>query len=199
MTLGAALHDIGKVGMPDSVLKFNKQPRLTEEQMVEVRKHPARGARILGDITFLKDVIPAAELHHEDWDGGGYPHGLKGEEIPLIARIVAVADTYDAITTDRPYQKGQSYEGGHEILRKIAGKRLEPDLVELFVSGWYRHRKGPVVKKFDQTHRVSEDDVAAARAAADTSEGDNSLQADTANLPPVPDINDRLEQIIQIG
>lgn len=197
VTLGAALHDIGKVGMPDSVLKFNKQPRLTEEQMVEVRKHPSRGARILGDITFLKDVIPAAELHHEDWDGSGYPHGLKGEEIPLIARIVAVADTYDAITTDRPYQKGKSYEDGHEILRKISGKRLEPDLVEAFVAGWYRHRKGPTVKKFDETHRVSDEDVAAARAAA--TEPTNPAE-ETANLPPSSvDLDDRLEQIIEIG
>lgn len=145
LTLGAALHDIGKIGMPDSVLKFNTNPRLSPEQLEEVKKHPSRGAKILGEIPFLRDVVAAAELHHEDWDGGGYPHGLKGEEIPLIARIVAVADTYDAITTDRPYQKGQSYEGGHAILRKIAGKRLDPELVEAFIRGWYRYRKGPTV------------------------------------------------------
>lgn len=143
LTLGAAVHDIGKIGMPDSVLKFNTNPRLTDEQMDEVKKHPARGGKILGDIPFLRDVVAAAELHHEDWDGGGYPHGLTGEEVPLIARIVAVADTYDAITTDRPYQKGASYEKGHDILRKIAGKRLDPTLVEVFVSAWHRYRKGP--------------------------------------------------------
>ena len=143
LTLGAAVHDIGKIGMPDSVLKFNTNPRLTPEQMDEVKKHPARGAKILGEIPFLRDVVAAAELHHEDWNGGGYPHGLKGAEVPLIARIVAVADTYDAITTDRPYQKGLPYEEGHGVLRKIAGKRLDPELVEAFVSAWHRYRKGP--------------------------------------------------------
>ena len=143
VSLGAGLHDIGKIGMPDDVLKHNTTPQLTPEQLAEVKKHPGRGGQILKDIPFLKDIVPAAELHHEDWDGGGYPHGLKGEEIPLIARIVAVADTYDAITTDRPYQKGKSYEEGHQILRKIAGKRLEPELVEAFISAFNKYRKVP--------------------------------------------------------
>ena len=143
VSLGAGLHDIGKIGMPDSVLKHNTTPTLTPDQLAEVKKHPGRGGQILKDIPFLKDIVPAAELHHEDWDGGGYPHGLKGEETPLIARIVAVADTYDAITTDRPYQKGKSYEEGHQILRKIAGKRLEPDLVEAFITAFNKYRKVP--------------------------------------------------------
>jgi HD-GYP domain-containing protein (c-di-GMP phosphodiesterase class II) len=147
LTLGAAVHDIGKIGMPDSVLKFNTNPRLTPEQMEEVKKHPARGAKILGEIPFLRDVVAAAELHHEDWNGGGYPHGLKGDEVPLIARIVAVADTYDAVTTDRPYQKGLPYEEAHALLRKIAGKRLDPELVEAFVAAWHRYRKGPARPK----------------------------------------------------
>ncbi len=184
VTLGAGLHDIGKVGMPDSVLKHNVQPILTPDQMEEVKKHPARGARILGDIPFLKDVIPAAELHHEDWDGGGYPHGLKGEEIPLIARIVAVADTYDAITTDRPYQKGKSYEEGHAILRKIAGKRLEPDLVELFIQAWHKYRKGPV--RGEQP--APQGEPTPADASAPQGAGD----------PPL-DVDDKLSQVIQIG
>jgi len=186
VTLGAALHDIGKVGMPDSVLKNNTQPKLTPEQMDEVRKHPARGARILGDISFLKDVIPAAELHHEDWGGGGYPHGLSGEEIPLIARIVAVADTYDAITTDRPYQKGKSYEEGMDILRKLKGKRLEPDLVDHFVRGWTRYRKGPV--RTTVTGRLDAGTIEAAKAAK------------PADAPrDEPELDDTLSQIIEIG
>lgn len=198
VTLGAALHDIGKVGMPDSVLKYNKEARLTDEQMIEVRKHPSHGARILGDITFLKDVIPAAELHHEDWGGGGYPHGMVGEEIPMIARIVAVADTYDAITTDRPYQKGKSYEEGHVILRKIAGKRLQPELVEHFIEGWHRHRKGPV-RSFASTHKVSEADIAAAReAAAKAASAAIETHLGTP-VPPKDGLDDTLEQIIQIG
>ena len=187
VTLGAALHDIGKVGMPDSVLKHNTNARLTPEQMKEVRKHPVRGAKILGDITFLKDVIPAAELHHEDWGGGGYPHGMEGEEIPLIARIVAVADTYDAITTDRPYQKGKSYEEGHVILRKIAGARLEPELVEHFIEGWYRYRKGPARRRSTaQTGRLEQESAS------------NEAPPPTLQLEP-PEVDDRLEQIIQIG
>lgn len=172
LTLGAAVHDIGKIGMPDSVLKFNTSPRLTPEQMDEVKKHPVRGAKILGEIPFLRDVVAAAELHHEDWNGGGYPHGMKGDEVPLIARVVAVADTYDAITTDRPYQKGASYEQGHEVLRKIAGKRLEPDLVEAFISAWHRYRKGPAQRQgaapveSHETCKIDKETQEAAREAA---------------------------------
>lgn len=204
VTLGAALHDIGKVGMPDSVLKHNKSPILTEEQMDEVRKHPARGARILGDITFLKDVIPAAELHHEDWDGSGYPHGIKGEEIPLNARIVAVADTYDAITTDRPYQKGKSYEDGHAILRKIAGKRLEPDLVEAFIASWHRHRKGPTKsdggkKKTLKTTRMKQDALEREKLIAGAAAASPGEATMVKPPPPEPDVDDKLNQIIQIG
>jgi len=184
VSLGAGLHDIGKIGMPDSVLKFNKQPRLTDEQMQEVRQHPVRGGKILGDIPFLKDIVPAAELHHEDWNGGGYPHGLKGEEIPLIARIVAVADTYDAITTDRPYQKGKSYTAGHEILRRLAGKRLEPDLVEPFVEAFNRYRKSP-----DKTTRL----VAAPTAAAPESKPAEPGAGPDGELDP------GLQSVILIG
>jgi HD-GYP domain-containing protein (c-di-GMP phosphodiesterase class II) len=191
LTLGAALHDIGKVGMPDSVLKHNTNARLTDEQMQEVRKHPARGARILGDISFLADVIPAAELHHEDWDGTGYPHGLKGEAIPLIARIVAVADTYDAITTDRPYQKGRSYEEGHEILRKISGKRLEPDLVELFSASWKRYRKGPARPRGGGTLRQPRGEAVPDNPTEPTSR--------LAKEPEAPDVDEDLNQIIEIG
>lgn len=191
LTLGAALHDIGKVGMPDSVLKFNKHARLTEEQMKEVRKHPVRGARILGDISFLADVIPAAELHHEDWDGSGYPHGLKGEAIPLIARIVAVADTYDAITTDRPYQKGKSYEEGHEILRKISGKRLEPQLVELFITACKRYRKGPARPRGATLRRP--------RGEAEPVPTETTSRQETRPEVDGPEVDEGLSQIIEIG
>ncbi|MCW8138419.1 MAG: FHA domain-containing protein [Planctomycetota bacterium] len=211
LTLGAAVHDIGKIGMPDSVLKFNTNPRLTPEQMDEVKKHPVRGAKILGEIPFLRDVVAAAELHHEDWDGGGYPHGMKGDEVPLIARIVAVADTYDAITTDRPYQKGAPYEKGHEILRKIAGKRLDPELVEAFVSAWHRYRKGPSQKQAaaapvesHETCKIDKETQQAAREAAARPE----LAAEPLTPPPSPsdgadddggELGDTLREIILIG
>ena len=174
VTLGAALHDIGKIGMPDEVLKHNKNPRLSPEQLAEVKKHPLRGAEILRDIPFLRDIIPAAELHHEDWDGTGYPHGLQGQEIPLLGRIVAVADTYDAITTDRPYQKGKSYAEGFQILRKIAGQRLEPELVEAFVSAFRRYRK---VKDPEDTPDAP----------------------DAGGTPDDPELSDGLNQTILVG
>ncbi len=204
LTLGAAIHDIGKVGMPDSVLKHNKSPILTPDQMGEVRKHPVRGAKILEDISFLADIIPAVELHHEDWDGTGYPHGLKGDEIPLIARVVAVADTYDAITTDRPYQKGKSYEEGHAILRKIAGKRLEPDLVERFIAAWKKYRKGPI-RRILKTTRM-EQPIATLAPVYDPSlpeyETARTDRPETVRSKPDsddPDIDDKLSQIIEIG
>lgn len=213
LTLGAAVHDIGKIGMPDSVLKFNTNPRLTPEQLDEVKKHPVRGAKILGEIPFLRDVVAAAELHHEDWNGAGYPHGMKEDEIPLIARIVAVADTYDAITTDRPYQKGATYDQGHEILRKIAGKRLEPELVEAFVSAWHRYRKGPAPKqavaapppeshetcKIDkETQQAALEAAAAARTAM--MEGGTSPADDGPKGPDDgPDLGEKLREIILIG
>lgn len=202
LTLGAAIHDIGKVGMPDSVLKHNKSPILTPEQMAEVRKHPVRGGKILEDISFLADVIPAVSMHHEDWDGTGYPHGLKGDEVPLIARVVAVADTYDAITTDRPYQKGKSYEEGHAILRKIAGKRLEPELVEHFISAWKKYRKGPV-RRILKTTRMEQPiptispvyDSSGEEYETARTDRPETVRPDTGD----PDIDDKLSQIIEIG
>jgi HD-GYP domain-containing protein (c-di-GMP phosphodiesterase class II) len=196
VSLGAGLHDIGKIGMPDEVLKFNKNPSLTEDQLAEVKKHPLRGGQILGDIPFLKDIVPAAELHHEDWDGGGYPHGLAGEDIPLIARIVAVADTYDAITTDRPYQKGKSYEEGHEILRKIAGTRLQPELVEAFISAFKKYRKVPIgqtrtIKK--PTTRVEFD----VKKALEESQAAHPLPG--AKTDDGPDLDEGLKNVILIG
>jgi hypothetical protein len=142
-------------------------------------------------------------MHHEDWDGTGYPHGLKGEEIPLIARVVAVADTYDAITTDRPYQKGKTYEEGHAILRKIAGKRLQPELVEHFIAGWKKYRKGPVRRIMKTTH--AEQPVGSATydssgevyetARTDRPEGVRKVKPPRRD----PDIDDKLSQIIEIG
>lgn len=176
VALGGALHDIGKIGMPDSIL-HNTTP-LTPEQLEEVKKHPVRGAKMLADIPFLKEVVPATELHHEDWGTGGYPYGIGGEEIPLIARIVAVADTFDAVTTDRPYQKGHSYDEGLQILRRLKGKRLEGDLVEAFVQAWYKTRRGP---------QVTTSDLEPVTQAA--------LLADRA----APEIDDVMRQTILIG
>ncbi len=132
LKLAAILHDIGKIGIRDRVLL--KEGKLTDEEAMQMNMHPKYGAEILGHIKQLKDVIPGMRGHHERYDGSGYPDGLKGKEIPLFARIIAVADAYDAMTTDRPYRKGLSKETAIEELLKHAGKHFDPDIVRIFVE-----------------------------------------------------------------
>jgi putative nucleotidyltransferase with HDIG domain len=132
LKLAAILHDIGKIGIRDRVLL--KEGKLTNEEAVEMNMHPKYGAEILEHIKQLKDVIPGMRGHHERYDGSGYPDGLKAKEIPLFARIIAVADAYDAMTTDRPYRKGLSKETAIEELLRCAGKHFDPDIVRIFVE-----------------------------------------------------------------
>lgn len=141
---GALLHDIGKIGVPDGVLL--KPGKLNEEEWVEMRKHPEIGARILSGIEFL---APAAEIvlaHQERWDGGGYPRGLKAEDIPIGARIFAVADALDAITSDRPYRRGRSLEYARDEIAQHSGTQFDPQVVEVFLSidldEWRQIRSG---------------------------------------------------------
>jgi putative nucleotidyltransferase with HDIG domain len=122
------LHDIGKIGAPEKILL--KQTRLSDEEMIVMRKHPEIGASIVGPVAFLEDVLPAVRNHHERWDGQGYPDKLKGEEIPLMARIVNVADTWDACTSERPYQAAMPYEVAMGILRKLSGTQCDPKVVD---------------------------------------------------------------------
>ena len=129
---GALLHDIGKIGVPDGVLL--KPGRLDEAEWEEMRKHPEIGARILSGIEFLE---PAAEIvltHQERWDGAGYPRGLEGTDIPIGARIFAVADALDAITSDRPYRRGRSFAYAKEEIERHAGTQFDPKVVEIFLS-----------------------------------------------------------------
>ena len=129
---GALLHDIGKIGVPDSILL--KPGPLTAAEWVEMRKHPDVGFRILQNIAFL---APAAEIvlsHQERWDGGGYPRRLKGEEIPLGARIFMLADTLDAMTSDRPYRKAASFEQARAEIDRCAGTQFDPRCVEAFLA-----------------------------------------------------------------
>jgi response regulator RpfG family c-di-GMP phosphodiesterase len=126
---GALLHDIGKIGVPDHILL--KPGRLTDEEWVEMKKHPEIGARIISGIEFL---APAAEIvlaHQERWDGRGYPQGLRGDQIPLGARIFAIADTIDAITTDRPYRRGRSFAHARAELIQHSGTQFDPAVVEV--------------------------------------------------------------------
>jgi HD-GYP domain-containing protein (c-di-GMP phosphodiesterase class II) len=124
---GGILHDIGKIGIVDSIL--SKSTPLTAEEMVAMREHPAIGDTIIQPVTFLSTVRSTVRNHHENWDGTGYPDRLRGEAIPLAARIVAVADTFDACTSTRPYQKAMSVGEAMQILERLSGIRLDPGVV----------------------------------------------------------------------
>ncbi len=128
---GALLHDIGKMGVPDAIL-FKEGP-LTEEEMAIMRQHPQLAYEMLSTIDYLQPALDIPYVHHERWDGSGYPRGLKGEEIPLAARLFAVVDVYDALTSDRPYRKAWSKQEALEYIRQQAGRQFDPRVVELFL------------------------------------------------------------------
>jgi len=125
--VSAQLHDVGKIGIEDGILK--KPGALTPEEFDIMKTHTTKGANILRPVAQLKDMIPGIELHHESLDGRGYPHGLKGDEIPLLPRIIAVADTFDALTTNRPYQHAHDPKDALKIIHNLSGKRLDPTAV----------------------------------------------------------------------
>jgi putative nucleotidyltransferase with HDIG domain len=122
--VSAQLHDVGKIGIEDGILK--KPGALTTEEFSVMKTHTTKGANILRPVAQLKEMIPGIELHHESIDGRGYPHGLKGDEIPLLPRIIAVADTFDALTTNRPYQHAHDPQDALRIIQTLSGKRLDP-------------------------------------------------------------------------
>lgn len=128
--IGALLHDIGKLGIADSVLQ--KPGRLTDEEFALIQQHPAIGRRILEGVQGFAPYLGAVELHHENWDGTGYPKGLVGEETPIDARIIHVSDAYDAMTTDRAYRRGLTHEKAISELIKFAGIQFDPNIVEFF-------------------------------------------------------------------
>ncbi len=129
---GALLHDIGKIGVPDQVLL--KPGKLTEDEWIEMRKHPDIGARILSGIDFLDDAAEIVLAHQERYDGKGYPRGLAGDDIPIGARIFAVADALDAIVSDRPYRRGQSLEHARKEIEDCAGTQFDPKVVDAFLG-----------------------------------------------------------------
>ncbi len=128
----AILHDVGKLGIRDGIL--NKPGGLTDEEFAVMRTHPAIGAQIMEPIRMLKDIIPGIRNHHETWDGTGYPDQLEGEAIPLVARIIGVADTFDAMTTNRPYQKAKTLEFVLDKMRAMSGTRFDPKVVEALLA-----------------------------------------------------------------
>ena len=136
LQISAQLHDMGKIGIEDRILK--KPGALTEEEFEIMKTHTTRGANILQPVTQLAEMLPGIELHHEALDGRGYPYGLKGDQIPLLARVIAVADTFDALTTNRPYQQAHTADQALQIIRNLAGKRLDPDAVAALLAVYER-------------------------------------------------------------
>jgi HD-GYP domain-containing protein (c-di-GMP phosphodiesterase class II) len=136
LQVSAQLHDVGKIGIEDHILK--KPGALTEEEFEVMKTHTTKGANILRPVTQLAEMLPGIELHHEALDGRGYPYGLKGDQIPLLARVIAVADTFDALTTNRPYQQAHTPEQALEIIKNLAGKRLDPAPVAALLAVYER-------------------------------------------------------------
>lgn len=155
--VGALLHDVGKIGISDLVLQ--KPGRLTPEENELIRQHPSIGRRILEKVNGMEPYLNMVELHHENWDGTGYPRGLKQGETPLQARIVKVADAYDAMTSDRPYRRGMTHADALEILRRVAGTETDVNVVGAFAG------LGDLVKE----QAVKQGAVRARRAETDAS------------------------------
>jgi putative nucleotidyltransferase with HDIG domain len=152
LEFGSLLHDIGKIGVPDSILR--KPAKLTEEEWVRMREHPLHGQQILRGIEFLQGAARVVAQHHEKWDGTGYPLGLRGEEIDINARIFAVADAFDAITSDRVYRRGKPYEAASQELDDWAGRQFDPKVVEAFhrvpKEDWEELHRQSLLPKPDQ-------------------------------------------------
>jgi HD-GYP domain-containing protein (c-di-GMP phosphodiesterase class II) len=158
--ISAQLHDVGKIGIEDRILK--KPGALTPEEFEIMKTHTTKGGNILRPVEMLKEMIPGIELHHESLDGRGYPYGLKGDEIPLLPRIIMVADTFDAMTTNRPYQAAMDPEYVIRIIHSLGKTKFDMRVVRamssVFESGKLRlHRAGT----------VSEEQVAASQGEAE--------------------------------
>ncbi|WDI40384.1 HD-GYP domain-containing protein [Bremerella sp. P1] len=132
MYMAGLLHDVGKIGIDDSVLR--KPGRLTDEEYEHIKLHPELGCNILSGLKQLEAVLPVVLHHHEQWDGKGYPHKLAGETIPKLARITAVADAYDAMSSDRPYRKGMPEDRVNQIFREGSGTQWDPEVIEAFFA-----------------------------------------------------------------
>jgi HD-GYP domain-containing protein (c-di-GMP phosphodiesterase class II) len=132
LEVSALFHDIGKIGVPDTVL--TKPSRLTDEEFLEMKLHPSKSFEILKDFPIFDKMAINAKYHHERYDGRGYPEGLKGEDIPFFSRIILISDTFDAMTSTRPYRKGLPFDVAFAELREFAGTQFDPFIVEKFIS-----------------------------------------------------------------
>jgi HD-GYP domain-containing protein (c-di-GMP phosphodiesterase class II) len=177
LRISAQLHDVGKIGIEDRILK--KPGALTAEEFEVMKTHTTKGANILRPVTQLAEMLPGIELHHEALDGRGYPYGLKGDQIPLLARLIAVADTFDALTTNRPYQTAHTPEEALKIIQNLAGKRLDPEAVAALMAVYER---GEI-----RIQRISIKKAAAADATA-------NLARPEASAPTQPAVEPALER-----
>jgi HD-GYP domain-containing protein (c-di-GMP phosphodiesterase class II) len=139
LVLAAELHDVGKIGVPDQILA--KPGKLNEEETAEMRRHTQRGYEIAQRVPALRSLAPVIRAHHERIGGTGYPDALAGEQIPLLARIIAVADSYDAMTSARPYRAAISHEAAVEELQRVRGHELDSRCVDAFL-GWLAEENG---------------------------------------------------------
>ncbi len=143
--MGGVLHDVGKIAVDDAILR--KPGKLTDEEYAKMKIHPERGARMLRDIEFLKPLIPYCLYHHERFDGKGYPFGIAGKDIPLEGRLIAVADTFDAMTSNRPYRKGLDPQIAIDELIKGRGSQFDPECVDAFVEAYHAGRVSRVIQE----------------------------------------------------
>jgi len=148
LQIATLLHDIGKIGLSNRLLKKNG---LSQNDCLDIRQHPVKGIHLIEPLAFSHSIISAIRHHHERWDGTGYPDGLSGEEIPLLARIIALADSYDAMISDRPYRQGLSIKKVQEEIEKNAGVQFDPHMVSLFAKHF---KNGAVLPPIYQTTRM---------------------------------------------
>ena len=132
LRIGGLFHDVGKIGVPDNILQ--KNGKLSEDEYSEIKKHPTIGAHILSTASIFKDILPIVKYHHERYDGRGYPEMLKGEDIPYLARITAIADTFDAMTSKRVYRDSLPLENVIEEFKRCRGTQFDPELDDVFLD-----------------------------------------------------------------
>ena len=185
LRVSAQLHDVGKIGIEDHILK--KPGALTPEEFEIMKTHTTKGANILREVKQLKEMLPGIELHHEALDGRGYPYGLQGDQIPLLARVIAVADTFDALTTNRPYQRAYEPKEALRIIHNLAGKRLDPAAVAALNTVYERGeiRVARMIRTQVAVPPPAPAQPIAAAAAAAASPADTAPPAPAAPVDPV--------------
>ena len=153
--MGGVLHDVGKIAVDDAILR--KPDRLTDEEFDKIKIHPEKGAQLMENVKFLEPLIPYCLYHHERFDGKGYPHGLKGEDIPIEGRALAVGDTFDAITSNRPYRKGLDPEKAIQIIEENKGTQFDPECADALIRCY---RNGKIDRILQDYHKSSEKSIA---------------------------------------